>query len=158
DRYVGRSQCKQTWYEMSERVGYVRCSTQEQNLDLQLDALRGCVSVFSDQGISGTARERPGLTDALNALREGDTLVVWRLDRLARSLGHLIEIVETLKARGVGFASVTENIDTSSAGGKLFFHIVGAMAEFELSLIRERTVAGLKAAKQRGQSLGRRRS
>ena len=143
---------------MSKRIGYVRVSTAEQNLDLQLNALRGCVSVFRDEGISGTARERAGLTDALNALREGDVLVVWKLDRLGRSLAHLIDIVSTLKKRGVGFVSVSESIDTTHPAGKLFFHLMGAMAEFERDLIIERTNAGLQAARQRGQRLGRPRS
>jgi len=136
-------------------VGYARVSTDDQTLALQLDALQaaGCETVFRDT-ISGTKTERPGLTKALDHVRNGDMLVVWRLDRLGRSLSHLIELIQTLEGRGVGFKSLTEQIDTTS-GGKLIFHIFGALAEFERNLIRERTMAGLQAARARGRKGGR---
>jgi DNA invertase Pin-like site-specific DNA recombinase len=137
------------------KVGYARVSTQEQNLDLQLKALKDCGKVFRDKGISGTQNNRPQLERALKHLKSGDVLVVWKLDRLGRSLGHLIETVSELKDRGVGFASISESIDTTTPGGKLFFHMMGALAEFERDLIVERTKAGIEAARKRGQHLGR---
>ena len=138
-------------------VGYARVSTDEQNLDLQRNALRdaGCMEIVEDAGVSGAARERPGLTKALALCEAGDVLTVWRLDRLGRSLGHLIETVTELGERGVGFRSLTEAIDTTTAGGRLTFHLFGALAEFERELIGERTRAGLKAARKRGVQLGR---
>lgn len=141
-------------------IGYARVSTNDQNLDLQVDALRsaGCGRVFEDHGVSGAVEKRRGLNAVLRTLRKGDTLVVWRLDRLGRSIRHLIDVITKLQARGVEFRSVTENIDTNSAGGRMIFHVIAAMAEFERSMISERTVAGMAAARQRGQSLGRRRS
>jgi DNA invertase Pin-like site-specific DNA recombinase len=140
-------------------VGYARVSTLEQNLDLQKDALTkaGCEQTFHDR-ISGAKSERPGLTQALDFMRDGDVLVVWKLDRLGRSLGQLIETVSLLGGRGIGFRSLTENIDTTSAGGKLIFHIFGSLAEFERDLIRERTQAGLAAARARGRLGGRPRA
>src|SRR5437867_1277944 len=139
-------------------IGYARVSTNEQNLDLQRDALRKAgvrsKNIFTDK-ITGTKAERPGLAEALSHLREGDTLVVWRLDRLGRSLKHLIETVTALHAQGVAFQSITENIDTSNPTGKLVFHIFGALAEFERSIIRERTIAGVSAARARGRKGGR---
>src|SRR5215212_6518372 len=139
-------------------IGYARVSTTEQNLDLQLDALRkaGCddAHIYTDK-ITGTKQERPGLTEALSHLRPGDTLVVWRLDRLARSLTNLIETVNHLASQQIAFRSVTEAIDTSSATGQLIFHIFGALSEFERNLIKERTIAGLAAARARGKSGGR---
>jgi len=137
-------------------IGYARVSTLDQNLDLQLDALKaaGCQKLFQDKA-SGAKSERPGLVDALEELREGDTLVVWRLDRLGRSLPHLITTVAGLKERGVGFKSLQEAIDTTSSTGNLVFHIFGAIAEFERNLIRERTIAGLTAARARGRRGGR---
>jgi DNA invertase Pin-like site-specific DNA recombinase len=137
-------------------IGYARVSTIEQTLDLQQDALRqaGCEQVFTDH-ISGAKSERPGLTQALEFGRSGDILVVWKLDRLGRSLKQLIEIVTELQKRNVGFRSLTENIDTTSPGGKLIFHIFGSLAEFERDLIRERTLAGLAAARARGRTGGR---
>jgi DNA invertase Pin-like site-specific DNA recombinase len=137
--------------------GYARVSTDEQNLNLQLDALEhaGCEKVFKDEGVSGASSSRPGLDDALGTLQTGDVLTVWKLDRLGRSLHHLIIIIEELAKRGVGFRSLSESIDTTTAGGKLIFHIFGALAEFERSLIAERTKAGLQAAKKRGKKLGR---
>lgn len=137
-------------------IGYARISTHDQTLALQLDALEkaGCEQIFTDQ-VSGTKAERKGLTEALSHLREGDTLVVWRLDRLGRSLRHLIDTITDLADRGVGFKSLTENIDTTTTGGKLVFHIFGALAEFEREIIRERTQAGLQAARSRGKVGGR---
>jgi DNA invertase Pin-like site-specific DNA recombinase len=137
-------------------VGYARVSTQDQNPELQLDALRaaGCEQVFSDKA-SGSLKDRPELTSCLRALRKGDSLVVWKLDRLARSLKDLVELMHDLDERGVGFRSLTETIDTTNAGGRLVFHVFGALAEFERSLIRERTLAGLAAARARGRRGGR---
>ena len=137
-------------------IGYARVSTGEQTLDLQLDALKqaGCERTHTDTA-SGARTERVGLTTALAQLREGDTLVVWRLDRLGRSLRHLIDTLTALDQRGVGFRSLTEHIDTTTPGGKLIFHIFGALAEFERDLIRERTTAGLAAARARGRTGGR---
>src|SRR5512143_1264840 len=141
-------------------VGYVRVSTEDQNLDLQKDALRkaGCERLFTDVA-SGAKDERAGLAEAIAFLRPGDTLVVWKLDRLGRSLQHLIETVTALQARTVGFRSLQESIDTTtSSGGKLIFRVFGALAEFERDLIRERTQAGLQAARARGRQGGRPRS
>jgi DNA invertase Pin-like site-specific DNA recombinase len=137
-------------------IGYARVSTQDQNPALQLDALKvaGCERVFVEKA-SGAQRDRPELALALEYVRAGDALVVWKLDRLARSMKQLIETVEGMDARGVGFRSLTEAIDTTTAGGKLVFHIFGALAEFERSIIRERTNAGLKAARDRGRLGGR---
>jgi DNA invertase Pin-like site-specific DNA recombinase len=139
-------------------IGYARVSTNEQNLDLQRDALLrvGCTekNIYTDK-ITGTKAERKGLEQALTHLREGDTLVVWRLDRLGRSLKHLIETVTKLQEQKIAFKSITENIDTSTATGQLVFHIFGALAEFERNLIRERTIAGLESARSRGRLGGR---
>jgi DNA invertase Pin-like site-specific DNA recombinase len=137
-------------------IGYARVSTDEQNLDLQLSALNaaGCEQLYTDK-VSGTKATRPGLTEALSHLRAGDTLVVWRLDRLGRSLRHLIDTVTDLQEREVGFKSLQEAIDTTTSGGKLVFHIFGALAEFEREIIRERTKAGLTAARSRGKTGGR---
>lgn len=137
-------------------VGYARVSTQDQDPALQLDALRqaGCEKIFTEKA-SGAQRERPQLAAALDYMRDGDTLVIWRLDRLARSLKQLIETVEALSTRGVGLRSLTEAIDTTTPGGKLIFHIFGALAEFERGVIRERTRAGLEAARARGRVGGR---
>ena len=138
------------------KIGYARISTQEQNLNLQTDALSatGCEKIFQDVA-SGAKDERSGLVEAIEYARTGDTLVVWKLDRLGRSLKHLIETVNQLQAKGIGFSSVQENIDTTTPGGKLIFHVFGALAEFERELIRERTQAGLKAARARGKKGGR---
>lgn len=138
------------------RIGYARVSTSEQKLDLQMDALRaaGCERLCSDT-VSGAKAERPGLAQALAACQAGDTLVVWKLDRLGRSLPHLVQTVQGLDARGVGFQSLRENIDTVSSGGRLVFHLFAALAEFERDLIRERTNAGLAAARARGRKGGR---
>ena len=137
-------------------IGYARVSTHEQTLNLQRDALQqaGCSKLFTDTA-SGAKTERIGLEEALNYVRKGDTLVVWRLDRLGRSLRDLIATMTMLEARGIGFKSLTENIDTTTSGGKLIFHIFGALAEFERNLIRERTTAGLSAARARGRTGGR---
>lgn len=140
-------------------IGYARVSTDEQNLGMQLDALRaaGCEKVFCDEGISGAATDRRELNGALRALAAGDVLVVWKLDRLGRSLAHLIQVMTHLDAQGIGFRSLSEAIDTTTASGRLLFHIMGAIAEFERSLISDRTRAGMAAAKARGQHLGRER-
>jgi DNA invertase Pin-like site-specific DNA recombinase len=137
-------------------IGYARVSTDDQNLDLQKDALTqaGCVKILEDYQ-SGAKAVRPGLKSALEYAREGDTMVVWRLDRLSRSLKDLIEMVNQLESRGVGLKSLHESLDTSSSSGKLIFHIFGALAEFERNLIRERTQAGLQAARARGRKGGR---
>jgi DNA invertase Pin-like site-specific DNA recombinase len=132
-------------------IGYARVSTLEQDVALQIDELKnaGCDRIFRDK-VSGTKTERPGLQEALDFLRKGDSLVVWRLDRLGRSLRHLIDTVSALEERGIGFRSLQEAIDTTTSGGRLIFHIFGALAEFERNLIRERTMAGLRAARARG--------
>jgi DNA invertase Pin-like site-specific DNA recombinase len=137
-------------------IGYARVSTYEQTLNLQQDALQnaGCSKLFTDTA-SGAKIERKGLDAALAYVRSGDTLVVWRLDRLGRSLPHLIATMTDLEERGIGFKSLTENIDTTTSEGKLIFHIFGALAEFERNLIRERTQAGLTAARARGKTGGR---
>jgi DNA invertase Pin-like site-specific DNA recombinase len=137
-------------------IGYARVSTHDQTLNLQQDALAkaGCTKIFTDTA-SGAKTERKGLEQALSYVRKGDTLVVWRLDRLGRSLPHLIATMTDLEERGIGFKSLTENIDTTTSGGKLIFHIFGALAEFERNLIRERTQAGLIAARKRGRIGGR---
>ena len=137
-------------------IGYARVSTHEQNLEPQTDALKqaGCQHIFKDT-ISGVTKERSGLHAALEYARKGDTLLVWRLDRLGRSLKNLIETVAGLEKRGVGFRSLQESIDTTTSGGRLIFHVFGALAEFERNLIRERTYAGLAAARARGRTGGR---
>jgi DNA invertase Pin-like site-specific DNA recombinase len=138
------------------RVGYARVSTGEQTLDMQIDALEdeGCEKIYSEK-ISGAAKERPKLQECMEHLREGDTLVVWKLDRLGRSMQDLVEKVESLGDRGIDFVSLQQDIDTTSAQGKLVFHLMAAMAEFERNITRERTMAGLKAAKERGKTGGR---
>ena len=137
-------------------IGYARVSTVDQNLALQRDALTeaGCAKIFTEQ-MSGAVTDRPALHDALEFARSGDTLIVWKLDRLARSMKQLIETVETLRVRGIGFRSLTEALDTTTAQGRLVFHMFGALAEFERSLIRERTQAGLAAARRAGRTGGR---
>lgn len=140
-------------------VGYARVSTGEQKMDLQLDALgdAGCERIYEEK-TSGAAKSRPKLERCLDSLREGDTLVVWRLDRFGRSLKDLVRKMEALEERGADFVSLTEGIDTTSAQGKLTFHIFGALAEFERELARERTMAGLRAARERGRVGGRPRA
>jgi len=137
-------------------VGYARVSTFEQHLDLQVDDLRkaGCEKIYSDK-ISGITSKRAGLEEALSYMREGDTLVVWKLDRLGRTLKHLIQFIQDLQEKGIHFKSLKENIDTTSSTGKLIFHIFGALAEFERDIIIERTKAGLEAARARGRKGGR---
>ena len=137
-------------------IGYARVSIDDQNLELQLDALdqAGCEQVFEDRQ-SGAKAARPGLDQALTFVRPGDSIVVWRLDRLSRSLKDLIDMVNALEAKGIGLRSLHESIDTSSSSGKLIFHIFDALAEFERNLIRERTQAGLSAARARGRRGGR---
>lgn len=139
-------------------VGYARVSTCDQKLDLQLKALKkaGCAKVFSDHGVSGRTAERPGLDLALSELKKGDTLIVWRLDRLGRSLIHLVQLVDELGKKGIDFQSLSENIDSGSPAGRLLFHMMAALAEFERGLISERTRAGMQAAKEGGQRIGRR--
>ncbi len=138
------------------KIGYARVSTDDQNLDLQTDLLRkdGCDKVFMEK-MTGKVGSRPVLTRLLGQLRAGDVLVVWKLDRLGRSLKHLIDILQELKARQIGFRCITDGIDTETASGKLLFHIIGAIAEFEGVLISERTKAGLQAARNRGKRIGR---
>ncbi len=138
------------------KIGYARVSTPDQNLDLQIDALQkaGCEKIFQDVA-SGAKDERKGLAEAVEYIRKDDVLVVWKLDRLGRSLKHLIETVTKLHAKGAGFACVQEQIDTTTGSGKLIFHIFGALAEFERDLIRERTNAGLQPARARGKKGGR---
>src|SRR5207248_9019601 len=137
-------------------IGYARVSTHDQTLDLQQDALEkaGCGKIFTDTA-SGAKAERKGLEEALAYVREGDTLVVWRLDRLGRSLKHLLETITTLNTRKIGFKSLTESIDTTTSNGRLIFNIFASLAEFERDLIRERTKAGLQAARARGRVGGR---
>jgi len=137
-------------------IGYARVSTSEQNLDLQLDALKkaGCEKIYEDVA-SGSKTERKGLNNILSYVRTGDTLVVWKLDRLGRSLRHLITVVNRMNESGVFFMSLQENIDTTTPGGKMIFHVFGALAEFERDIIRERTLAGLAAARARGRKGGR---
>jgi DNA invertase Pin-like site-specific DNA recombinase len=137
-------------------VGYARVSTQDQSLDLQQDALRqaGCERIFTDVA-SGAQAAREGLAEAFNFLRAADSLIVWKLDRLGRSLRHLLEVINALHVRQLGFRSLREAVDTTTSSGKLFFHIFGALAEFERDLIRERTTAGLAAARARGRRGGR---
>lgn len=141
-------------------IVYARVSTIEQSLDLQISALRaaGCCELFTDHGVSGADFRRPGLRKALRHVGAGDMLVVWRLDRLGRSLVDLIQTVNGLSRRGCDFRSLNERIDTSSSGGRLLFHVMGAMAEFERSIISERTKAGMEAARARGARIGRRPS
>lgn len=142
------------------KIGYARVSTEDQNLDLQIHALRkaGCKTIYTDDGISGTALVRPGLQQAIASIKPGSKLVVWRLDRLGRSVLHLAALLEQLDAEQVKFQSLCESIDTDSSGGRLVFHMMGALAEFERLLISERTKAGLAAARRRGSRLGRPRS
>lgn len=139
------------------KVGYARVSTIDQSLDLQLDALcrASCDRIFREEGVSGVAASRPALENAISSLKAGDVLVVWKLDRLGRSLAHLISIVSELDARGIGFVSLSEAINTQCASGRLLFHVLGALAEFERSSISERTRAGLAAARERGAAIGR---
>ena len=141
-------------------IGYARVSTHDQSLQLQIDALKavGCERIFCDQGVSGAVAEREGLREALRNLQPGDKLVVWRLDRLGRSLIHLVNLINDLAGRKIEFQSISERIDTSSSGGRLVFHMMAALAEFERSLISERTRAGMTAVQKRGGHVGRPRA
>ena len=145
-----------TFMPVGELLGYARVSTGEQDTALQVDALEqaGCFKVFTDT-VSGALDSRPELDRLREQLRAGDTVVVWRLDRMGRSIRHLIDLMADLEERGVGFRSLTENIDTTSPGGRLIFHVFAALAEFERDLIRDRTRAGLEAARARGRQGGR---
>lgn len=139
------------------RVGYARVSTGDQSLDLQLSALRSasCEAIYEDHGVSGATTDRLGLSQALARLQHGDVLVTWKLDRLGRSLAHLIALTVELETRGVRLVSLSEAIDTCSPSGRLLFHVMGALAEFERALIGERTRAGIAAARERGMKIGR---
>lgn len=139
------------------KIGYARISTPEQNINLQIDALKkaGCAEIFTDKA-SGAKEDRPGLRDVFRHLREGDTIVVWKLDRLGRSIKHLIELMKDIENRNATFISLQENIDTTSSMGRLLFHFISALCEFERGLIAERTQAGLIAARARGRFGGRR--
>lgn len=144
--------------QLKSYIGYARISTADQNLDLQIEALQkiGCLKIFTDIA-SGAKSDRPGLEEALNYLREGDTLVVWKLDRLGRSLSHLLQVIETLSQRGIQFKSITDSaIDTTTPSGQLMLSMIAALSEFERNLIRERTKEGLAVAKARGRKGGRR--
>jgi DNA invertase Pin-like site-specific DNA recombinase len=160
DKPVGILARKNNQYTELQRtpmkIGYARVSTQDQSLALQLDALRqaGCRQIY-EEIVSGARVERPVLQAMLTHLREGDVMMIWKLDRLGRSLRHLIDVVTTLAQRGIGFKSLQENLDTTTSSGKLVFHMFGALAEFERDLIRERTQAGLVAARARGRFGGR---
>lgn len=142
----------------SMKIGYARVSTDEQNLALQIQSLKkaGCVKIFTDKGVSGGEFQRPGLQSAVDSMEDGCCLVVWRLDRLGRSISKLIEFLEGLQRRKIAFLSLNENIDTQTSSGRLVFHIMAALAEFEKGLISERTKAGMSAAKSRGKIIGRR--
>jgi DNA invertase Pin-like site-specific DNA recombinase len=163
DKYADKASVSDPFFEILIRslpmamIGYARVSTHDQNMSLQTDALNDASvkRIFKDEGVSGAKQSRPGLDAALGFLRNGDTLVVWRLDRLGRSMKHLLSTVSSLEERGIGFKSLTENIDTTTPTGRLVFHIFGALGEFERDLIRERTQAGLKAAAARGRKGGR---
>lgn len=141
------------------KIGYARVSSNDQSLDLQIDALKraGCKKIFEDKK-SGAGVERPGLKALLDSLREDDVVVVWRLDRLGRSLRDLLALAEKLEEEGVGLSSIEDKIDTTTSGGKLIFQVFGALSEFERNLIRDRTQAGLAAAKARGRTGGRPKS
>jgi DNA invertase Pin-like site-specific DNA recombinase len=140
------------------RIGYARVSTDEQSLDLQLDALKkaGCKRIFTDKA-SATKADRPGLTDALSHLRGGDVLVIWKLDRLGRTVKGLVDFVADLQGRGVQFRSLTDGIDTTTPAGRFFFHVMASLAQMERELLAERTRAGLAAARRRGRTGGRKR-
>ncbi|MDQ0676565.1 DNA invertase Pin-like site-specific DNA recombinase [Pseudarthrobacter siccitolerans] len=142
----------------AHRIGYARVSTRDQNLDLQINALKkaGCDKIYEDQ-ISGTTSQRPGLDQALDTLRDGDTLVVWKLDRLGRSVKDLLEFAGGLNNRGVGFVSLTDAIDTTTVSGRFFFNVMASLAQMERELMVERTQAGLRAAREQGRVGGRKR-
>ncbi len=142
------------------KIGYARVSTVDQNLDLQIDALKdaGCEKIFTDKGVGGASKQREGLSQALESVFEGQgehTLVVWKLDRLGRSLKDLIDLLEEIKESGAGFHSISENIDTETSFGKMFFFVIGGLSEVERDMLIERTKAGMEAAKKRGKHVGR---
>ena len=139
------------------KIGYARVSTEDQSLQLQLDALQqaGCEKVFKDHGVSGALSDRKGLDQALRAINTGDVLLVWKLDRLGRSLRFLIDLIEDLREKEIGFQSLSDGINTTTPGGELVFHIIGAIAQFERSLISERTRAGMESARKQGKHVGR---
>ena len=139
------------------KIGYARVSTSDQKLDMQLDALRavGCDQIFSDHGVSGAKASRPGLDDALRIVQSGDVLVVFKLDRLGRSVLHLADLLTYFQNEGINFCSLSEGINTTTPGGKLVYHVFSAVAEFQRDLIRENTIHGLRAARERGTRLGR---
>ncbi len=141
----------------ARRIGYARVSTAEQKLDMQLDALNGvrCSHIFTDHGVSGTKAERPGLDGALSTLRPGDVLVVFKLDRLGRSVLHLADLLTRFQREGIHFCSLAEGVNTTTPGGKLVYHVFAAVAEFQRDMIRENTVHGLAAARERGKQIGR---
>ncbi|MCA8928914.1 MAG: recombinase family protein [Alphaproteobacteria bacterium] len=141
----------------SRLIGYARVSTADQRLDMQLDALKraGCENIFADHGVSGAVGERPALSEAVNALKSGDTLVVYKLDRLGRSVHHLADLLKRFEDDGVHFCSLTEGINTGTSGGKLVFHVFAAVAQFQRDLIAENTICGLEAARRRGSRIGR---
>lgn len=157
DRINAINQDQAPSLQFRKKIGYARVSTDDQNLALQIDALKsvGCTKIFYDQGVSGKVASRPGLSKAINALKKDDELIVWRLDRLGRSLINLIKLLDDLGRKGISFRSLNENIDTNSSGGKLVFHLMAALAEFERALISERTKAGMMSAKARGKHVGR---
>jgi DNA invertase Pin-like site-specific DNA recombinase len=138
-------------------IGYARVSTEDQHLDLQINALKlaGCSAIFEDQGVSATAKRRPGFEHALSSLQTGDVFVVWKMDRAFRSLKNALNILEEFENRGVEFRCLTEDIDTTTAMGKCMYQVRHAFSELERNLIRERTKAGMEAARQRGAHLGR---
>lgn len=146
-----------TAQEKKMKIGYARVSTDGQKLDLQLDALNhaGCEKIYRDEGMSGASTARPGLDSCLSALQKGDILVVYKLDRLGRSLEHVMHLIKQFEEKGIEFKSISEGFDTTTPAGKLLFHIIGSLAQFERELIRERVNAGLDAAKARGVKLGR---
>lgn len=143
--------------EHRRMIGYARVSTTDQSLELQIQALEahGCARIFCDNGVSGALDSRAGLSDALSVLSSGDVFVVWKLDRLGRSLSHLVLLIEKFGREGVGFISLTEAIDTTNPAGRLVFHLLAALAEFERALISERTRAGMAAARRKGTHMGR---
>lgn len=155
---MGAAPCARTMGIMNKKYGYARVSTQDQNLDLQIAALKkaNCDHIYTDRGVSGSKSSRPGLNRLQKNLKPGDTLIVWRLDRLGRSLRYLVDTIDRLGKENIHFISLTENIDTTTSGGRLLFHMMAALAEFERSLISERTRAGMAAARANGRLLGRR--
>lgn len=157
DRKTKKDESNQTDSRQGRRIGYVRVSDADQSEALQIDALKdaGCIKLYTDHGVSGAKAARPALDQMLKDLKEGDTLTVWKLDRLGRSTIHLLSIMDNLLDRGIHFQAITQGIDTSTAVGRMIFGQLAVFAEYERSLISERTKAGMKAAKQRGVHVGR---